>query len=636
MTDDIVKNYYRYVERKVDLPFFKGESCTSYMIELQHKVYQDLWRLKKTGRYEHSPFLNTLHANFRSTTSVVKKNNSSNNYIQRRIDLIQSISNGSEIADVLSALHADGVFCLFEVDYDPDLLDANTNIIYLKTYHNSFFDTDLCLQDYAQALFRCFRLTPPRYSVTRFHKRLLKHSPNLLEVQEVKKCYNPLRANELSPDLVYLKYYFQAASVLTGQTRVQVDKFSVDSVKYFSYLGRCLKQKKWLNQWKEYLTFAYLHHVGQFFSNTYRLEHKYVNVKDTKHFYTLPFYLTQFASDAWWKDSSHVFVDAFRPYFQKIRKLVCHVAEDVKTVLRNAMGYSVWSRETKIEALRKLNDMIFLIGWGEEENKSYRKPKAKKEAFQHFDVGVLTGYRANYKHVFEAYQTRVYRECWRYLGIQEVNAFYSRELNVMYIPCSLFYKPFVLDNMAQTYASIGNIVAHEMFHGFDSQSRLVDSNRELSMWWSKRDFQQYNVEKRKTERLYSRRQSISGNVRVNGKLTITENIADIMALRLSWQAFLMRVLVSNDDEKVVVSVQDAKDFFTMFAASQVVKYPSHLIEEEEKLDQSDNHSPAEARVNLPLSIFGPFLRLYHVHKSDPMFTPVAQRPDFLPISDLNI
>jgi predicted metalloendopeptidase len=64
----------------------------------------------------------------------------------------------------------------------------------------------------------------------------------------------------------------------------------------------------------------------------------------------------------------------------------------------------------------------------------------------------------------------------------------------------------------------------------------------------------------------------------------------------------------------------------MFAVSQTQIYSQHALE---MSLETDYHALAMARVNIPLSIFPPFLELYQVQASDPMFTPQSQRPEFI-------
>ena len=457
-------------------------------------------------------------------------------------------------------------------------------------------------------------------------KLFAKHRPPKHDLQSAYFCFNPLddaetpkgkRTKPITAATKWLQRYFQP---------LIVHRFVVDDIPYFEYLGSLLDSLD-LFAWQEYLTFIWLNHVSSFFTDTYSLYDELENDEKGRPF---PYRKLMESQEAWWQDCGLQYVNAEKETLQKGRQLTMKIAEELRIALSKIFFLSKWQEKTKTEALLKLKNMVFNIGWSD-------IPFARVmhlEQKTYFDELILLGWQYQYQIFLSKHNQPTNRQEWRFIGFHTVNACYSREVNVVYIPASLFHFPFLdLDESKshENFGGLGSVIGHEIYHAFDFDSQCVNGSSQLSEWWEPPDALAFKQDTKKIIKLYETKNPISKvtwidskqrehekYVPINGRLTLSENIADYVSLHLTWEAFLRW----HEEHQ---TTPDAHRFFEFFALSQAQIYSEHALERALK---TDVHAVAVARVNLPLSCFEPFLQLYQITPKDPMFTPIKNRPGF--------
>jgi endothelin-converting enzyme/putative endopeptidase len=83
--------------------------------------------------------------------------------------------------------------------------------------------------------------------------------------------------------------------------------------------------------------------------------------------------------------------------------------------------------------------------------------------------------------------------------------------------------------------AIGSVIGHELTHGFDNQARLFDAWGFPADWWTEADARQF-VERASCFAQQYSGYTVAGGTRVDGGLTLQENIADSGGLRLAYMA----------------------------------------------------------------------------------------------------
>ena len=182
------------------------------------------------------------------------------------------------------------------------------------------------------------------------------------------------------------------------------------------------------------------------------------------------------------------------------------------------------------------------------------------------------------------------RDEWHMLP-QTVNAYYNPGTNEICFPAGILQKPFFDADAApaENYGGIGAVIGHEIGHGFDDQGSQYDGAGNLNNWWTQADREAFEVKSRTLVEQYDELEprDLPGE-RVNGSLTVGENIGDLGGLTIGHQAFL----ISQGGEAPVaerekVFLNWAYCWRTKRRKEQALQYLT-----------IDPHSPPEFRANI--------------------------------------
>lgn len=171
---------------------------------------------------------------------------------------------------------------------------------------------------------------------------------------------------------------------------------------------------------------------------------------------------------------------------------------------------------------------------------------------------------------------------------------------------------------ALNYGAIGYVIGHELTHCFDDQGRKYDENGNLHLWWTSDDINAFN---NRTENLIKQYENYEIlNHKINGKLTLGENIADLTGLEIAYQAFLRTKQAK--DGILINDLTPEQRFFFAFARTWRVKVTNEKFLSDLK---QDSHAPAIIRINGPLSNIIGFYDTFNLTKDDAMFREPENR-----------
>lgn len=122
----------------------------------------------------------------------------------------------------------------------------------------------------------------------------------------------------------------------------------------------------------------------------------------------------------------------------------------------------------------------------------------------------------------------------------EVNAYYNPGTNQITFLAAILQPPlYVNDQPAYlNFGGIGNIIGHEITHGFDDQGRLYDKEGNMKSWWTNTDVQKFKERAQCIIDQYSNFTVTGTNGKtLNGINTLGENIADNGGISESFQAY---------------------------------------------------------------------------------------------------
>jgi putative endopeptidase len=300
-------------------------------------------------------------------------------------------------------------------------------------------------------------------------------------------------------------------------------------------------------------------------------------------------------------------------------KMVELVANLIKAYRVSIEGLSWMSQETKERAYIKLEKFTPKIGYPD---------KWRDYSALEIKAGDLIGNLAQIAKYSQDYEYNkigkpVDKSEW-YMTPQTVNAYYNPGMNEIVFPAAILQPPFfdvAADDYAANYGGIGAVIGHEIGHGFDDQGSKYDGDGNLVNWWS--DIDRKEFEKR-TKKLIDQYDQLSPaaapDVKVNGALTVGENIGDLGGLTIAYKAY--ESSLNGKQPPVIDGYSGAQRFFMGWAQSWRHK---SRAEEVRRRIATDPHSPDEFRCNQIVSNLDEFYQAFTVSENDKHFMNSEER-----------
>ena len=290
---------------------------------------------------------------------------------------------------------------------------------------------------------------------------------------------------------------------------------------------------------------------------------------------------------------------------------------NLRAAMRDRIVRAEWmSGETRAQALQKMDAFNQKIGYPD----TWRDYAEIAVAPGPFVNNVMRVRAAEMKRDYARIGKPIDRGQWA-MTAPTVNAYYSPPLNEIVFPAGRLQAPFfsVSFDDAANYGGVGAMIGHEMSHGFDDSGRQYDAKGNLRDWWTPEDARRYNERAKVVEDQYGAYIAID-TLRVNGKLTLGENLADIVGVSVAYDA-LQRALRGKPHQPIDGYTPEQR-FFLGWAQARL----SVLRPEAARVQvATDPHSPGRFRVNGPLSNMPEFAQAFGCKEGDPMVRPAAQR-----------
>jgi len=204
----------------------------------------------------------------------------------------------------------------------------------------------------------------------------------------------------------------------------------------------------------------------------------------------------------------------------------------------------------------------------------------------------------------------------------DVNAYYYADLNELCIPLGFLKKPFFspdadfIDNLA----GVGNIIGHEISHGFDEEGRKYDENGNYFPWWTSVDVELYNTKTRYIINEFDK-ETYKG-LKINGELTLGENLADLGAIAICIDVLKTRWRKQKTPKSE--QLRQLRMYFIAYSKSWAYKEKKASREMAVK---NDSHAPAQLRVNVILRHCNEFYEAFGFTEKDEGWIPPSERID---------
>ena len=206
---------------------------------------------------------------------------------------------------------------------------------------------------------------------------------------------------------------------------------------------------------------------------------------------------------------------------------------------------------------------------------------------------------------------------------QTVNAYYHPLMNEIVFPAAILQPPFFDMNAddAVNYGGIGAVIGHEIGHGFDDQGSRYDGDGNLKNWWTDDDRKEFE---KRTSSLIEQYNELAPeevpDTKVNGALTIGENIGDLGGATIAYKAY--KLALGSTEAPVLDGFTGDQRFFIGYA--QV--WRGKIRPEAMKVRlATDPHSPGEFRCNQILKNLTTFTQAFGVKDGDALYMPKEKR-----------
>ena len=204
---------------------------------------------------------------------------------------------------------------------------------------------------------------------------------------------------------------------------------------------------------------------------------------------------------------------------------------------------------------------------------------------------------------------------------QRVNAYYSSVKNEIVFPAAILQAPFFHPDAdpAINYGGIGGVIGHEISHGFDDQGRKSDGDGVLRDWWTAEDAAKFKAQADRLGAQYSSYEPIPG-AKVQGGLTMGENIGDMGGLSLAYDAYM--ISLGGKPAPVLDGFTGQQRVFLGWAQVWRAKYRDDAIRQQVV---SDPHSPPYFRVNGTIVNLDPWYDAFGVKDGDKLYVAPQDR-----------
>jgi predicted metalloendopeptidase len=176
---------------------------------------------------------------------------------------------------------------------------------------------------------------------------------------------------------------------------------------------------------------------------------------------------------------------------------------------------------------------------------------------------------------------------------QVVDAYNIPAMNALNFPAAILQPPYFDRDRPEVmdYAAIGAVIGHEISHSFDDQGALFDATGRLSNWWTPQDFDHFKESSARLVEQFNAYKPFP-DLAVNGKLTLSENIADVAGLAVAYDAY--RLSLGGREAPAAQGLTGDQQFFLSFAQVWRNKIREAALR---RRVLTNGHSPAEYRAD---------------------------------------
>ncbi|WP_379946592.1 M13 family metallopeptidase [Enterococcus devriesei] len=534
---------------------------------------------------------------------------------------VEALQNFSDLNQQLSSWVLDGLPLPFGLDVDADMKNAKVNALFAaapslilpdKTYYEADHPQaqqlltifkEMTLQLFALAGYDAAYAEKMTEEALHFDQLLAPHVKSAEENADYSKMYNP----ESGEDFVAHSSQLQLKELIEHLIGVLPEKIIVTEPAYFQKLDELVNPETFplMKSWMLVMTLnALTGYLSEEFRQVGGTHGRALSgAPEARPQEKAAYYLASGRFD-------QVVGDYYgKHYFgEQAKKDVRQMVESMVGIYQERLSQNTWlSPETREKAIVKLKTLGIHVGYPDTIPAIYSQFHVEKD--QPLLHNALRFSRLSREDQFAKWNQLVDREEWE-MSADTVNAYYHPFRNIIVFPAAILQAPFysLEQSSSQNFGGIGAVIAHEISHAFDNNGALFDEFGNLNNWWTESDKKHFQALADDMIAQFDGLEIADG--KVNGKLTVSENIADAGGLSCALEA-------AKKENQV-----DLAAFFINWATIWRMKARPEYTQ---LLLAIDVHAPNKLRANVQVKNLKDFYQTFDIQPTDAMYLAPEKR-----------
>jgi endothelin-converting enzyme/putative endopeptidase len=546
--------------------------------------------------------------------------------LRKTLDDIAKLSSVGDAAALLGRIHmeAGGSDTMFGFGANQDFADSSRVIAFAAAGGLGLPDRDYYEKDDAKSketrarylvhVQKMFELLGDAAEVAKaeaatvmeIETGLAKASLTRVERRDPHKLFHKFNRAQLDA----LTPSFRWNGYLTAVGLASLAEFNVTEPAFFKQLDAQLKSRP-ISDWKVYLRWHLVHESAPYLSSQF--------VQENFEFYSKHLRGVEQLRPRWKRCVQYIDRDlgealgqvfVQKTFGPEVKARAVTMTKEIKKAMEADLHQLTWmGDETKKQALLKLHGMVDKIGYPDQ----WRDYSSLKIDASDFAGDVERAAIFESKRQLAKIGKPVDRGEW-HMTPPTVNAYYDPQMNDINFPAGVLQPPLFdpkIDD-APNYGNTGATIGHELTHGFDDEGRQFDAKGNLRDWWTKKDADEFTKRATCISDQYSQ-YTIIDDIKINGKLTLGEDVADLGGTILAYMAW--RDATSNQRLRPLDGLTPDQRFFVGVAQWAC---GSERPEQKRVSAITNPHSPNEYRINGVVSNMPEFATAFSCKIGQPM------------------
>jgi putative endopeptidase len=443
-------------------------------------------------------------------------------------------------------------------------------------------------------------------TVLRIETALAKGQMTRVERRDPPKLYHKMTVAELeklTPEFQWNTYFAKVGAA-------PLASLNVVAPEYFRTLNEEIAKES-LADWKTYLRWHAAHSAANDLSAAF--------VQETFNFYGKTLRGQEQLPPRWKRCTTDVDDDLgealgqayVAKYFSpEAKQAALKVVHEIEAAMQGDIQASPWmGAATKEQALTKLHAIANKIGYPDKWRDYSALEIVRGDEIGNSQRGSWFEFRRQLNKIGKP----VDRTEWG-MTPPTVNAYYDPQKNDINFPAGILQPPLFSpkSDAAPNYGNTGATVGHELTHAFDDEGSQFDAQGNLRNWWTDSDRKEFEQRAQCVIDQYSG-YTVVDDIKINGKLTNGEDIADLGGTLLAYLAWKE----DTKDQKLepIEGFTPEQRFFIGYGQS----WCANQRDENMRLRATiDPHSPDKYRTNGVVSNMPEFRDAFHCKPGQPM------------------